>query len=86
MLFHSELMEKIILFSLLHLLFLNKIRGKHYIFKHCLVIEKIKMLENHSYSLSVGIDIYAEIRNINSLKDNLTGGRILHTVKATEKG
>ena len=43
------------------------------------------MLENHTDFLSLFVDIDTQIRQIDPVIQNLTGGRILHTVQTAKQ-
>ena len=55
------------------------------ILNNSLIVEEIKLLEYHSHTLSVDIDINSHIRNINALKIDRTLAGVFHAIKATKK-
>ena len=63
----------------------DKDRSESYIFKYGLVIEEIEMLEHHAHVAAVYIYINLHVCDIYTVEDDLTAGRILHTVETTEK-
>ena len=70
-------------FFLIH--FFNRDGTFHHILEHRHMGEKVKLLEHHSHFLTVNIYINLWIRNIGTLKENVTACRFFKSVKATEK-
>ena len=60
--------------------------SKSNIVNNRLVVEKVKLLEYHPDILAVGIDVYADIGNINTIEENRARSWIFHAVQTPQEG
>ena len=75
----------VVAFRLLQILALYIDRCKHDVLDNCLIIVQIEMLEHHSHTAAVDIDINLWVCDIDTIEDNLSACWIFHTVQAAQK-